>query len=37
MDHSIKNAAEAEEYLDAPVLVTISDMEARPRAGGHDS
>ena len=37
MDHSIKNAAEAEEYLDTPVLVTISDLEARPRKTvGHD-
>jgi len=37
MDHSIKNAAEAEEYLDAPVLVTISDLEARRRKTvGHD-
>jgi uncharacterized protein involved in exopolysaccharide biosynthesis len=37
MDHSIKNAAEAEEYLDAPVLVTVSDLAARPRKTlGHD-
>ncbi|HEX5133633.1 MAG TPA: Wzz/FepE/Etk N-terminal domain-containing protein [Candidatus Krumholzibacteria bacterium] len=37
MDHSIKNAAEAEEYLEAPVLVTISDLSARPRsAAGND-
>lgn len=37
MDHSVKNAAEAEEYLDTPVLVTISDLEARPRrTAGHD-
>jgi succinoglycan biosynthesis transport protein ExoP len=37
MDHSVKNAAEAEEYLDAPVLVTISDLAARRRKTvGHD-
>jgi len=37
MDHSIKNAAEAEEYLDAPVLVTIADFEAKTRKTvGHD-
>jgi succinoglycan biosynthesis transport protein ExoP len=37
MDHSIKNAAEAEEYLDAPVLVTVSDLQARQRKTvGHD-
>jgi uncharacterized protein involved in exopolysaccharide biosynthesis len=37
MDHSIKNGAEAEEYLDAPVLVTISDLNVRPRKTvGHD-
>lgn len=37
MDHSIKNAAEAEEFLDAPVLVTVSDLENRPRRTvGHD-
>ncbi|MDH4037632.1 MAG: Wzz/FepE/Etk N-terminal domain-containing protein [Candidatus Krumholzibacteria bacterium] len=37
MDHSIKNAAEAEEYLDTPVLVTIADLSVRPRKTvGHD-
>ena len=37
MDHSLKNAAEAEEYLDTPVLVTISDLTARQRKTvGHD-
>jgi uncharacterized protein involved in exopolysaccharide biosynthesis len=36
MDHSVKNAAEAEQYLDAPVLVTISDLAARRKTVGHD-
>ncbi len=37
VDHSIKNAAEAEEYLETPVLVTISDLNARPhRSAGQD-
>lgn len=35
MDHSVKSRAEAEEYLDAPVLATISEMnERRAGAGG---
>ena len=29
MDHSVKSRAEAEEYLDAPVLATISDSNGR--------
>ncbi len=29
MDHSVKSRAEAEEYLDAPVLATISDVDER--------
>jgi capsular polysaccharide biosynthesis protein len=36
MDHSVKSRAEAEEYLNAPVLATISDMAERKAsaAGG---
>ncbi len=35
MDHSVKSQAEAEEYLDAPVLATISDLgQRKARAGG---
>ena len=35
MDHSVKSRAEAEEYLSAPVLATISDQDARKaRAAG---
>jgi capsular polysaccharide biosynthesis protein len=34
MDHSVKSRAEAEEYLDAPVLATISEMSQRRSAAG---
>jgi uncharacterized protein involved in exopolysaccharide biosynthesis len=35
MDHSVKSRAEAEEYLDAPVLATISELgERKTSAGG---
>lgn len=34
MDHSVKSRAEAEEYLDAPVLATISDTNARRADAG---
>jgi capsular polysaccharide biosynthesis protein len=35
MDHSVKSRAEAEEYLDTPVLATISEQgERRASAGG---
>ncbi|HEU4928714.1 MAG TPA: capsular biosynthesis protein, partial [Candidatus Krumholzibacteria bacterium] len=34
MDHSVKSRAEAEEYLDAPVLGTISDTNGRKSARG---
>lgn len=34
MDHSVKSRAEAEEYLDAPVLATISDSNGRKSARG---
>ena len=34
MDHSVKSRAEAEEYLDAPVLATISDSNGRKTARG---
>jgi uncharacterized protein involved in exopolysaccharide biosynthesis len=36
VDHSVKSRAEAEEYLDAPVLATISDVE-EPRVGSGGS
>ena len=35
MDHSVKSRAEAEEYLDAPVLATISDSNGRKSARGN--
>ncbi|HXV13315.1 MAG TPA: Wzz/FepE/Etk N-terminal domain-containing protein [Candidatus Krumholzibacteria bacterium] len=34
MDHSVKSRAEAEEYLNAPVLATISERAGRKAAGG---
>jgi len=34
MDHSVKSRAEAEEYLDAPVLATISDSNGRKSVRG---
>jgi uncharacterized protein involved in exopolysaccharide biosynthesis len=34
MDHSVKSRAEAEEYLNAPVLATISDMAERKASAG---
>jgi polysaccharide biosynthesis transport protein len=34
MDHSVKSQAEAEEYLNAPVLATISDMAERKASAG---
>ncbi len=34
MDHSVKSRAEAEEYLNAPVLATISERAGRMVAGG---
>jgi len=35
MDHSVKSRAEVEEYLDIPVLATVSDAgDARKRAAG---
>jgi len=38
VDHSVKNQAEAEEYLDVPVLATISDFEAkRSKVVGRDA
>jgi uncharacterized protein involved in exopolysaccharide biosynthesis len=36
VDHSVKSRAEAEEYLDAPVLATISDVE-EPQVGAGGS
>ncbi len=34
MDHSVKSRAEAEEYLDAPVLATISEQSERKASAG---
>jgi uncharacterized protein involved in exopolysaccharide biosynthesis len=34
MDHSVKSRSEAEEYLNAPVLATISERAGRKAAGG---
>jgi uncharacterized protein involved in exopolysaccharide biosynthesis len=34
VDHSVKNRAEAEEYLDVPVLATISEIEPRRARSG---